>query len=433
MTTDVRMITEWSSDLDAQLPLTVARVNLRPTGPVGAWGPSEAGPAHDVALRSIQQTIRADDRVCPYGLSRIAVAFGADAEAVAPRTLGERLARAVGRGAMANHRSRDGHGIRLAGTGQHREGRSRIATIPSVMVVTVDRLLGTGGLPADARTRTLISSIEGSTPFTRYVAAPALRHRTVVRYSTCRLAGYGTRHDDNFPEPADAGTGGTVLMVDPSAPVNGTAGLSAVAASSLAHRLGFNSAAISLTADDNLILDIDGTPVDLVVLVMGGEPATDQATWSSSTWSVPARLAGAYHSLGVDVLAVSAGAGAGALAACVEQGAMVALSDIEELPTELHSLLGDPGQRGASKDETRRMPARFEALLQLTASERRVLFFLTRGRSAQDIAVELVVSLATVRSHIRSILRKLGVRSQLAAVAIANSRDLDHVAAGASL
>jgi len=31
-----------------------------------------------------------------------------------------------------------------------------------------------------------------------------------------------------------------------------------------------------------------------------------------------------------------------------------------------------------------------------------------------------------VRSHIRSVLRKLEVRSQLAAVAIANSRDLEH-------
>jgi len=34
-----------------------------------------------------------------------------------------------------------------------------------------------------------------------------------------------------------------------------------------------------------------------------------------------------------------------------------------------------------------------------------------------------VVSLTTVRSHIRSILRKLNVNSQLAAVAIANGAD----------
>jgi DNA-binding NarL/FixJ family response regulator len=67
-----------------------------------------------------------------------------------------------------------------------------------------------------------------------------------------------------------------------------------------------------------------------------------------------------------------------------------------------------------------------EALVLLTASERRVLFYLTTGKSAQDIADDLVVSVTTVRSHIRSILRKLGVRSQLAAVAVANSRGTRH-------
>ncbi len=71
-------------------------------------------------------------------------------------------------------------------------------------------------------------------------------------------------------------------------------------------------------------------------------------------------------------------------------------------------------------------PNRFRALLGLTVGERRILFYLTEGWAAQDIADELVVSLTTVRSHIRSVLRKLEVRSQLAAVAIANSRDLEH-------
>ncbi len=69
-------------------------------------------------------------------------------------------------------------------------------------------------------------------------------------------------------------------------------------------------------------------------------------------------------------------------------------------------------------------PEQFRALVGLTASERRVLYYLTEGWAAQDMTGELVVSLTTVRSHIRSVLRKLGVRSQLAAVALANSRDL---------
>jgi DNA-binding NarL/FixJ family response regulator len=77
-------------------------------------------------------------------------------------------------------------------------------------------------------------------------------------------------------------------------------------------------------------------------------------------------------------------------------------------------------------DSARRNQSALDALVQLTTSERRVLFFLTQGLAAQEIADDLVVSLTTVRSHIRSVLRKLGVRSQLAAVAVANSQDLRH-------
>ena len=41
------------------------------------------------------------------------------------------------------------------------------------------------------------------------------------------------------------------------------------------------------------------------------------------------------------------------------------------------------------------------------------------GESAETIAEQVVVSLTTVRSQIRAILLKLGVNSQLAAVALA--------------
>ena len=58
--------------------------------------------------------------------------------------------------------------------------------------------------------------------------------------------------------------------------------------------------------------------------------------------------------------------------------------------------------------------------MSLTPSERRVLFYMMEGHTASDIAAGLVVSLATVRSHIRMILSKLQVKSQLAAVALAN-------------
>jgi DNA-binding CsgD family transcriptional regulator len=389
-------------------PSTVAHVDLR-TGTPDLGDLSRTKSTHDTALQSIQRTVRGDDRVCPYGVSRIAIAFGPAADAVAPKTLGERLARAVGNG-----------------TGHGRRNQPRVAGVPSTMVVTVDRLVNKSLTRSGTVVRALTSSLDGTIRFGRILSAPALRHRSVLRYSTCRLSGYGTRHDDHQPGPAVGDRSATVLVVDPSPASNGSPGLAAVAASSLAAKLGFTSAAICMSGDDLPVLDIDGAELDLVIIVIGPEPTTRHSTWASSTWSFPAEVTQSYYSQGVDVLAVGAGAGAGALAACVEEGAEV-VADIDKLSAELRSMFGDPRSSGAQKEDPRRIPARFEALIRLTASERRVLYYLTKGFSAQEIADEQVVSLATVRSHIRSILRKLNVKSQLAAVAIANSRDLEDI------
>lgn len=66
------------------------------------------------------------------------------------------------------------------------------------------------------------------------------------------------------------------------------------------------------------------------------------------------------------------------------------------------------------QDRTRRAP--FEAL---TPRESDVLRGLMAGDSAEEIARSGYVALSTVRSHVKSVLRKLGVNSQLAAVALA--------------
>lgn len=58
----------------------------------------------------------------------------------------------------------------------------------------------------------------------------------------------------------------------------------------------------------------------------------------------------------------------------------------------------------------------------LTKRESVVLAHLVSARSADEIAKVEYVSLTTVRSQIQSVLRKLGVSSQLAAVALANER-----------
>ncbi len=61
--------------------------------------------------------------------------------------------------------------------------------------------------------------------------------------------------------------------------------------------------------------------------------------------------------------------------------------------------------------------ARLQPFDQLTARERVVLGALMKGHSPEDVAAEEYIALSTVRSHIKSLLSKLGVRSQLAAVA----------------
>lgn len=66
---------------------------------------------------------------------------------------------------------------------------------------------------------------------------------------------------------------------------------------------------------------------------------------------------------------------------------------------------------------------RRERLGRLTPSEREVLGHLVRGCRVSDIAGARRVSEATVRAHVRSILVKLGVSSQLAAVSYVSDAD----------
>jgi DNA-binding NarL/FixJ family response regulator len=397
---------------------TVALVDLRP-GPSAPEGARGAPVVFALALREIEQAVRSEDRVCPFGSSRLAVAFGPDADTVSPRMLGQRLARAVRRSSLP-----DGAAVNQPRPGPGTKGlapRTRSASAPSSATVVVDRMIGSTA-PGDDPPTDVGRVRRYRTPHLLPRPGSGLWRRTVVHCSSGSFARYGTRHDDIVP-----GESGTILVVSPSRAPGGAPGLSAVAASSMAERLGYRVGTVALCCDEEIVLDVSGTTADLVVMVIEGErePTSDRTTWSSSTWHIPAQLTSRFCSKGIGVLAVGAGGGAGALASCIAQGADVVL-DFDELQARLRHAVESPaaddadGMVGAEA-----IPRPMEALVLLTASERRVLFYLTIGRSAQDIADELVVSVTTVRSHIRSILRKLGVRSQLAAVAIANSQDFE--------
>jgi DNA-binding NarL/FixJ family response regulator len=119
------------------------------------------------------------------------------------------------------------------------------------------------------------------------------------------------------------------------------------------------------------------------------------------------------------------------LAACVEAGAIGLISKADPFEqliegvkeaVELGTLLS-PGQRDDLMAELRRQRTadkeRLKKFEQLTKRESQVLVELINGLSAEQIASEWVVSMATVRSQIRSLLLKLGVNSQLSAVALA--------------
>lgn len=134
---------------------------------------------------------------------------------------------------------------------------------------------------------------------------------------------------------------------------------------------------------------------------------------------------------GARVVIMSGDTNRARLGACVEAGAsgiVSKASKFEDLVDAVHRsadggrLLPEGERQALLADLRASRRAREERLgpfAHLTPREQAVLGRLMAGESAESIAERSYVSLATVRSQIRAILSKLGVNSQLAAVALA--------------
>jgi DNA-binding NarL/FixJ family response regulator len=101
----------------------------------------------------------------------------------------------------------------------------------------------------------------------------------------------------------------------------------------------------------------------------------------------------------------------------------------EQLIDAIHTLAA--GEALIAPAITKRLIARFArtvpppsgpasaALGELTPREREVLVLIARGLSNREIAAELVLSEATVKTHVKRVLAKLGVRDRVHAVVLA--------------
>jgi DNA-binding NarL/FixJ family response regulator len=133
---------------------------------------------------------------------------------------------------------------------------------------------------------------------------------------------------------------------------------------------------------------------------------------------------------GCDVIVVTGETSRARWGACIEAGASTVIPKgagfealLERLTASMAGIPAPAHEREellrSLREQRREQDERLAPFARLSPREVEVLGDLMAGRAADEIAQARFVSLATVRSHIRAILQKLGVNSQLAAVALA--------------
>ncbi len=207
-----------------------------------------------------------------------------------------------------------------------------------------------------------------------------------------------------------------VALVDPHA-------LLTHALSEELNRSGMPSAAVWAFSAEEVLRQVEASHPDVVLLEheLPAPPGT------------PEPLIRAITIAGARVVMLTSTADHLGLASCLDAGAVGIVDKKQASFAEFIAAIraaawGDGALSWQSKTllaELRRSQAeeqrRQAPFAQLTARESEVLQMMCQGRGPSEIAEETYVSLATVRSHVRSILLKLGVHSQLAAAAKAYS------------
>lgn len=175
----------------------------------------------------------------------------------------------------------------------------------------------------------------------------------------------------------------------------------------------------AVTGDATVVVVIDD-------LVAAGDVARVVALLRSTTSPVlvlTGRPRGPYWGALVSAGAVSILSSAVSLDELVEALAVVHYGGRVLAPSESEELLAGWLEFVRRQDEAR------ERLHQLTPREHAVLAGMRTGATVVELAGLLEVREATIRTHVRAILRKLGVRSQLAAVAVAQELESPLLAA----
>ena len=407
----------------------IACVDVRPSAP-GVLSPEQAELLWRVALLRMERCIRPGDQLCLMGGGRVAVCIGSGSHRVAPAALGRRLARAledrlvfgdtglgldvtIGIGVDASAGDATGATLARAALTSLRHHDATAVSTPAYATVTWVPATFAGRSSRRLRHRALVPLSDNGPPTVgELVPLDPVRLGDVHVWDSMALSSLA------------------VLVVDADTECDASSLVDVVA--ELARRTGARSMVSTATDVDAVLLDLGAHKPDVVVLALGAEGGRhDPERDPNLAWDRPARIARAIRDMGTPVIALSMGASAAALAVCVEQGAIGLFhSDLlaQELSRQANRRYANGNGNGngngsaSTHDEPRgpgQLPPPYHALIRLTPSERRVLFHMMEGRAAAEIATTLVVSLTTVRSHIRSILRKLNVNSQLAAVALA--------------